>query len=314
MKFRIASLLLVIIMMLGMVVSVNAQDGCFGLSADDCAIIQGANANMANVTSFNQSYLFSLSVTGISALDPTASDLKITSDGNGPIVLGGEGQVPLSMQMLVNGAVEGPESQSGSIEFVITGDKLYLNVPGSGSWVSVDLVKALESQGATFDPAQFDTAMSGLMSPEAMAGLAQIASIPGFITYERLADENGNIPFSLTIDVTKFLQAPEFQSFSQGMTQADPNMGMIGALLPMLLSEGTINVTQWVSPDNFITKMSLDINGTIDASAMNPQATSPIVLDLHFEVTLSDINGSFNIVAPEGAIEVDPNNFSLPGQ
>lgn len=312
MKLKMTSLLLIIIILLSAVASVGAQDACLGLSADDCAIIQNANANMANVTSFNQSYLFRLSVTGIAALDPTASDIEVTSDGSGPMVLGGEGQIPFAMQLSMNGAIEGPESQSGTMEFVITGDKLYLQNPTDQTWLAVDLVQAIESQGATFDPAQFDAAMSGLMSPEAMAGLAEIAAIPGFITYERLADENGNIPFSLTIDVTKFLQAPEFQSFAQGMAQADPNIGMIGTLLPMLLSEGTINITQWVSPDNYISKMSLDVKGTIDASAMNPEATSPIVIDLHFEVSLSDINGSFDIVAPEGAIEIDPSNFSLP--
>jgi hypothetical protein len=65
-----------------------------------------------------------------------------------------------------------------------------------------------------------------------------------------------------------------------------------------------------VGSDLLIHKLSVDINGSLDLATLmqaggsqsqNAPQIPPITLALHFEVTLDQLNGTFDIAAPEGA-------------
>ncbi len=161
-------------------------------------------------------------------------------------------------------------------------------------------------------------ANEGLM--QALQNMPAVEDIPGFISLERLADEDvlgqAMSPFSLSVDFGPLFASQEFQAvLQQAMSSAaesDPNSAQMGMMIPMLLSGVTltVDVTEWVGSDQFIHKLSLDVNGSLDLATLmqaggsqsqNAPQIPPITFALHFEVTLDQLNGTFDIAAPEGA-------------
>jgi hypothetical protein len=183
------------------------------------------------------------------------------------------------------------------------------------------------------------SAMAGMLPPELLTALSSVdlealAATPGFLNNQRLPDEElfGQTvaPFQFTIDFGALFKSTEFQQMlsqlsTAAMTSTDTEVqqaAQILMVLPMFLQNttATVDATQWVgATDQMIHKVALDIDADIDlsmlagmsgdADAAAAAATmQPITIDFHFDAAFDQINGTFDIVAPEGATMMDANS------
>lgn len=343
MKSRLLAFLLVIILVLSLAPLASAQDTvmCFNLSADDCAILQAADAKSAEMTSFRIDYTFNLdaNVSSLAAMGLSEGagpgTIKITSSGGGPFMLDmaklvedPTQAIALAMD-LVAAFSDGTTDESANVSFVIVDGVFYMKNPEGEEWVGFSLADAMAMSGLPIDPMSLMGSGAGT-DPTALLGAAgmgmgdmeALANIPGFINQERLADEammgQTMYPFRTTIDLAALFAAPEFQTMlNQAMSAAggasgDSSMAMMGAMIPMLLSNSTLTIstTQWIGADDLFThRFTLDVNASVDLNALMSAAggtsdapkLDPITVVLNLAVDLSEINSSFDISAPAGA-------------
>lgn len=271
MKSRFMAILLVFVFVVGMISTVSAQtmDPCLGLSSGDCAILQAADANAAELTSFTLGFKFNLNVGGLSTLagmmgagdEGAPSSLAISADAsNSPFVMvpgAAEPTAGIALAMDVNGSIsglgEGVDS-SGSVSFVIADGNFYLKNPETGAWEGFSLKEAVDSgmlaeAGLPFDPeAMLEgdmSAMGAATDPAAMlaeAGLSPddvsaLMNVQGFLGQQRVADANLHgqtmAAFESTVDIAALLAAPEFQNILMKASQAagdDPNAAQIAQM------------------------------------------------------------------------------------
>jgi hypothetical protein len=350
MKTRLFVLLLVFVAALGILPAVSAQGTtqCFNLSADDCAIVTAAEANSANINSFNMNVNFTLNadLSALSALDPTTpSKVNVTLQGTGAFSKVTGGKIPFSVMGDFKLHVDaGQGAQDIPLSFVIANDNIYYKDPTDGSWkgMTADSLSTMLSanpmtsmmSGAMTSSASGGTAATDATAALAAAGLkpedlAAIMSVPGFIDYQRLPDDSGLQNFALKIDLIKLLTSPEFSKMMQSMMTAASTSNPSAAqsmqmmqMLPMLLQNATLNFTftQSIgSDDKFLHKFALDGKLNLDLnqlmSAMGGSTggsttptMGPVTADLHFDISLNDINSAVNITAPEGATMVTPSS------
>ncbi len=211
----------------------------------------------------------------------------------------------------------------------------------TGETLSAQVSQFSDMAGAMggMDPSTMSdpSAMMGALPPELLTALSSIdgealLETPGFLNNQRLPDEQlmgqAMSPFQFTIDFGTLFKSPEFsaalsQISTAAMSSTDPDVQQSAQMLmvlPMFLQNttATVNATQWVgSTDQMIHKVALDLDADIDlsmlagmsgdADAAAAAATmQPITLDFHFDATFDQINGTFDIVAPEGAQMITP--------
>jgi hypothetical protein len=354
MKTRFVSFLLVFVLLLALVPVVGAQGGtdltCHQLSEADCAIVQTAMANSANMKSANIDFTMDFALGGLSTLGAMMGgtspmgDVTMNVTGSGPLEEQLDAMPPAALSMDINASLnDGTTTQTGTVSLVVVDGVIYVQQEG-GQWEGAtfeDVLKSLDPQtqgmlsgllgGDITQLPQGSLTPGDLSSGNATALLEQlglgpdtldIVNIPGFITQTRQPDEDGTYVFQTVIDSAPLFAAPEFQQLlntlvSEASTQ-DPSAAQVAMLIPMLLGGASINVqeTQRIGADDtFLHGVELNLTASLDLSALMGAAGGqtqgqmqipPITLSLNFRVDLSDINGSFSIVAPEGAVMVDP--------
>lgn len=330
-KFALAFIMM-LVLALTIAPSVSAQeDGCFNLSAEDCAIINAATANSNNITSFNQNFSIDFTASGLETLamfsPGVPPEVSFNVVGSGPFSLLPDAEIPLatSLNMVVNADFgEGAQIDGFVVPFAIVDNYVYF--PTGSELVGVpisaeDLGELAASSGLGFDPTtMMGEDMTGMM--EGMGGLAEaFAGFESFVDYQRLpdADVAGQTvyPFQFSIDLGGILNSPEFveaMNMVGGMAAgmlgeeagAEEMAGMMSMLTPLLQGiDSTIVVTQGVgADDNFIHSLTLDWDLSADLSALmggEPGSMAPIVANFLFNVELTDINSNPSISAPEGA-------------
>lgn len=265
MKSRLLAILLVFVFVVGMISTVSAQtmDPCTGLSSDDCAILQAADAKAAELTSFTQSFRFNLDVGGLSTLaamfgaadEGAPAALSVNAEAsNSPFVLSPNAEDPtasIAMAMDVSGSVsgmgEGVDS-AGTFSFVIADGNFYFMNPETGAWEGFSLKEAIESGAASqaglpVDPAALlegDTSGLGAATDPAAAlaeaGLSPedveaLMNVPGFMGQQRVADAEMHgqtmAAFESTVDIGALFASQEFQNILMKAAQSagsdDPN-------------------------------------------------------------------------------------------
>jgi hypothetical protein len=253
---------------------------------------------------------------------------------------------PAAMQLDITYTVEGSESASGTTSFVLVDGVAYALNPDTGAWEGALVTDLLESSGLTsllggLAGGDLSQLPAGALTPDQLLGgnaaamlessglsedtIMSILQTPGFIDYQRLADaELLGQPmqvFSLSINSAPLFASSDFQTLlNQLLTSAasqDPSAAQAAMMVPMLLTGATItlNQTQYVGvSDTLIHGVSLDLNAALDLNALMPPSTAgtptmqlpPITLTFHFEVTMDQINQTFEIVAPAGATMTTP--------
>lgn len=366
MKFRIASLLLVLALILSLAPVASAQGGapCYNLPQADCNVLLAAQANTEeNLNSFQMQFMAELvldnlstlsamfgGTSGASSAGPNQFVFHVEGDGlfaAEPGASPAEAMNTFAMTMDMDAsAVMGTDEQSGPLSFVIVDGVYYqieppmdLSAMGITGVVGITLEQAMALAMEQGSMAGMSGLPGGAMTPESMADpsamLEQLGvseelmqalqnmpaaeNIPGFISLERQADEDvlgqAMSPFTLSVDFSTLFASQEFQAVLQqafaGAAESDPSAAQMGMMIPMLLSGVTLtaDVTQWVGSDQFIHKLGVDVNGALDLAALMPPSSQsqnapqipPITFTLHFEVTLDQLNGTFDIAAPAGA-------------
>jgi hypothetical protein len=288
--------------------AVNAQDTCFGLAADDCTAIGEASANTAAASSFHQSFTLDFSITGIPGGDVT---LNVT--GEGPVAGSDSAAFPLNFSTDVTVAATTPDGdQNITLALRAIDGILYIQDPASEQWAGMDIAQAMSNPqvlGLPIDPAQLaDPAGAMGLDAEALGAslpsLMALAETPGFLTYTRDGDT-----YTFTADIGLLLKAPEYSAAATSLGEAfsgNPQTAQFASmlpLLPMVLNEGKIVVTQVVDPElNAVTGLGLDITGVVNSAMAGGDASAaPINLNFSLAIELSQLDGEFTFEVPEGA-------------
>lgn len=304
---KIRSLMLSLVLSLSLFFgAVQAQDTCFGLSASDCAVIDGAFGNAFVVAqSFKIDYSIDFSVTGV-----PDGNLTFNHTGSGPVAIDMMGGFPLKLDLSTNTSWNSPDGPgSGPADLRVVDGILYL-FDGS-AWMGINLLEAMEnpdfadSLGLPFDPTNPEAALGALdgldevMTPELMTAVMGLLETPGFLTHVRQGDT-----FVFTMDLSAAMSSPSFTQALTAIGEAagDPSVGMLGSMAPMILSKGLITVEQTVNTGlNIVDKFKFTVDASVNGAMLDPNMTEPVNVLLVFEFTLSEINGAFEFVAPEGA-------------
>ncbi|GAB1420316.1 hypothetical protein MASR2M15_04070 [Anaerolineales bacterium] len=310
MKSRFIVLLLVLLMV---VPFVGAQEemACFGFSEADCAVLMSATANSATVTSASFDIDMSLNVTGVPESGPinavvTGSGQFMWAEGFDPATLANMGSMdsfPGALKVDLNVvANDGTADQNMVLSVVIVDDVIYVLNPEDGKWYGSpisEMSDGMEQSMGVDDPAEALGAMG--MDPAMIESLTALSEVPGFITTVREGDT-----FKVVINLTTLFSAPEFMTILQevGEASGDASMAQMGMILPMIISEAEISVSETVDTGlNVINGVGLTAHASIDAGMLSGETDmDPIVVDFSFNINLRGINEGADIVAPEGAI------------
>lgn len=305
------TLLLAILMLLPVIANAQDLDPCLGLSEADCEVINSANENTtATVDSFMQTFTIDFSATGI-----PDGDLTFSLQGSGP-VMGMMGATP-AFSAVMDVQFSSPDgSGSAQVEARLVDGVLYIRDTAAEAWQSIDLNETMsafddpeamsslfESAGLPFDPTAL-AGSGGEMSEEDQAAMMAMMGVmgqalalvetPGFLSYVRAGDD-----FTLTMDLLPLLNNPEFDALGESLSAAGEDMAEAAAALPMLktlIQEGKVTVTQSVdTANNLVTGLTFTTDFTVAAGE------APVVIDLVFTVNLSEVNGTFEIAAPDPA-------------
>ncbi|MCU0514000.1 MAG: hypothetical protein MUE40_15695 [Anaerolineae bacterium] len=309
MKMRavLMSLLLTIVLLMASVAS--AQDTCFGLAEADCtAIAEATNNTLAAASAFTQEFSLSFSVTGI----PDSEDLTFNVTGAGPVMMSTASSFPLNLALPMNVSFSVPgQAWEGAVEVRVVDGIAYVQNPENGEWAGLDLGQALSDPsalGLPVNPADLagaaDPAALGL-DADAMTQIGSLVTVPGFLTYVR-----GGDTYTFTANLGTLLQSAEFSQVAQTLSTAlaeNPDTaqgGMLLTLLPMLLSDGIITVVQGVDPSlNAVTDLTFTTDATLNLGMMTGDTSAPpVVISLNFNVRITEVGGTYEIVAPEGAV------------
>lgn len=323
MKFRslLISVLVLLLVILPAATSAQDFDTCFGLAEADCAELQAANANLASFATSSQSFTIEFDIafnaTGLPEESAGASSAAFNSSGSFDVVMGGNGTVPFTVGGVIN-AEYGMDGamQSMPIEFRLVDDFLYFLDPMSGAWKGANVSEEFNDPEFTqqFDQVLSGEAASSVMDAETMAIVSSILDLPGLITNVRDGDN-----FILTLDLTVLglLGTPEYAD-KLATIQAKLNELQEGAgdqlaayvpLIPMVLQEGTITVTQTLNSDlGIVDHLSLNVDLAVDGQMMTG---TPGVIDvtLDFNTNFANVDAAPSAVAPAEFEEVDPDEL-----
>lgn len=312
MKFR-ALLLMVVLLASFMVAGLTSAqdiDLCFGLSAEDCAVINAASANgVGEATSFTQNQSITFTMSGIPDGDTGGTiDITFSQVGAIDITMGGGTLIPFTMSGSYTISGSGPLDTlpDTPIAFRIVEDIIYFQNPENAEqWLSIDLAELLNDptiSGALGGDAGAATDALPVEVPDvdSLLGLLDIVNLPGLITYERAANT-----FVFTVDLTALSGLLEegnedlLDTVVETASEVDPSAGLFITLIPALIDTGTIQVIQVVNPDlNIIETLEFNADFSI---AFGTLAGDPSAAPIAGSLAVSATTGNFNGVAPIAA-------------
>ncbi|MCL4255741.1 MAG: hypothetical protein KJ043_18435 [Anaerolineae bacterium] len=311
-KMFVLSVLLVALMAL-FIPTTSAQDGgCYNLPQADCDYVNAASANTALATSFNQSFTLNVEVTGLEGLammaPGTPSSISLQVAGAGSLVMDATDSFPVNFNLPMTVVIDGVEA---NVRADIVDGVLYFGQDAQVVGIPLD---------AFFNVMGMDMAdltMSG-GGGDMLSGLSSMVPVDDYVNYERLADVDGTSPFLFAVDISGMLQSPEIGSMlgmvgpMLGGSSSDPMVGMLLGALPQIM-EGLdlkFDVTQYVTGDNWINKLTMNFDGSIDLDAIlgalmgtpGGMGMGTVVIAVDFEVQLGQFNEALTVAAPEGAV------------
>lgn len=327
--FRIGILLLIVsVVVLTPAFSVNAQDGCLpGLSADDCALVAAADANVATIKSFQiESFTFNLNVSGApegdlgiavsgaGSIDATAVKPDVTDPAS---ALSG-----LMALITLDASVTGTQPQQDAAEFRVVGGDLYMNVASAGEqWLKLNLPQLIQAGmqggGLPFDPSMIAGTV-GSVDPAQLAALGSVfEQVPDLVSGSAAdgptVDSVPTRALTANVDLKplgEFLSTPQAsQALQQAFGDKAAMIGMMGPMLQPIFNTTTIQATRYIGVGDqmphglmIVFKTTLDPQTLATLSGETPSAgAKPITVDLQFEVKLGQINTAQPVEAPANA-------------
>ncbi len=361
MKTRILSLLLIVSLLLAAVPAALGQGAeltCAGLSESDCALLMEATANAATVQSAYVDFTAEMTLRNLAMIammmggssDEAPGDVVVNMTAEGPYVLDMTVMPPARVQMTINADMnDGTTTESEALSLVIADGIIYTSNDGGAAWEGLRYEDALNS----LDPetrgmveglmgGDLSTLPEGALSPNDLAagnplamleefGLSEadimaLATVPGFVTQARQADEQmlgqTMAVFTTNVDLAPLFASEEFAKVLDGLMSAaaaeDPDAAQTAAMVPMLLSglDMTMTQTQYIgTADKLVHGMAFDMLITFDIAMLmggaqtGGQSMPPLELAVNFDFTLDRLNEAFEIIAPAGAVMVSPEDM-----
>jgi hypothetical protein len=321
MKFRSLLISVLVLLMVILPAATSAQDTCFGLAEADCAELQAAGANLTTFFTSSESFTvefdIALNASGLPEETAGATSGAFNADGAIDVVMGGNGTIPVNIGGVINsefgmdGAME-----SFPIEFRLVDDFMYFLNPMSGAWQGANVSEELSDPAFTeqLDQVMGSGEASGMMDAETMAILASVLDLPGLITNTRDGD---NFVFTLDLTVLGLLGTPEYTE-KLATIQAKLNELSEGAgdqlaayvpMIPMIVQEGTITVTQTLNSDlGIVDNVAINVDLAVDGAMMTG---TPGVVDvtLDFNLGITNVDAAPSAIAPAEFEEVDPSEL-----
>jgi hypothetical protein len=313
----------------------RAQGAGCTLAEADCKALAAADANIAKMTSFAQTYDFQFKV------NSGTTNVEVTSKGSGvfaidPAALTGSDPTAalggLKLTLDFDGSTKGTGTdQSGKAQVVIVDGVLYAN-DGKTGWMGIklaDVLTAAMSQSSTSSTSAQTAQVQALLSdPAVLQSISAIPNIKGFITQEKAAgpdiDGKKTTSFVYKFDIKALLASKDLYPLIKAVAKAsnptgpevtDAQIEQLAPIVGTLLKDSVVTVTRYVGEDGFIHGIKLYVQLKIDASAMGGGAggaASTADLLFSLDVQLSKINEKFDVKAPEGAKMQDIKNM-MPG-
>jgi len=303
----------------------RAQGAGCTLAEADCKMLADADAKLASITSFEQSFDFQLKLNG------GGSNIEVASKGKGvfaidPAAMAGGGDPTaalggLKLTLDLDGSTKGTGTdQAGKVQVVIVDGVLYFN-DGKAGWMGVKLADVLTSamtaSSSGSSAAQTAQIQALLSDPAVMQSISAIPNIKGFITQEKAAgpdiDGKKTTSFIYKFDIKALLASKDLyplikaiakQSNPTGPEVTDAQIEQLAPLFGSLVKDSVITVTRYVGEDGFIHGIKLYVQIKVDTAAMggggSGAATTADVL-FSLDVQLAKINQKFEVKAPEGA-------------
>ncbi len=282
------------------------QPNCGQLSDDECDTLYSSVQTFIQAGSFNNQ-TFQLELGGAGG-DSDGNTVIIT--GSGPMQMDSAGRIVAAD---LSGSTTFDEDTSAERQFILLDNTVYLGE--AGEFVGVD---ASTPEGQLV----VDLATGSL--------LGTAFSVPNTAIPSRLPDEDidGQTMqvYESNIDVVAFFSNEQVQLLIVALLQSslgeqalgDFGMGegglgdlnqadLAGAvqLLPLLLSQDTFQVRQWVgAEDNQIYRAELELDWVLDASFIDPEI-GETALSVLFTTDVTQHGEAFDITAPEDFEAVD---------
>jgi hypothetical protein len=325
MKFRSLLISVLVLLMVILPAATSAQDfdTCLGLAEADCAELQTAGANLATFATSTQSFTITfdvaLNASGLPEEEAGASSGAFNADGAIDVVMGGNGSIPFTIGGVINSefGMDGA-MQSMPIEFRLVEDFMYILNPMSGAWQGANVAEEFSDTDFSTQLEELNPMGSGeagsMMDAETLSIVTSILDLPGLVTHVRDGD---NFIFTLDLTVLGLLGTPEYAD-KLATIQAKLNELSEGSgdqlaayvpLIPMVLQEGTITVTQTLNSDlGIVDNVAINADLAVDGAMISG---TPGVMDvtLDFNIGITNVDAAPSAVAPAEFEEVDPSEL-----
>jgi len=295
-----------------------AQEDTLGLSADDFALWQQANATSAAQTSFNYAFTLNISATG---LGQEIGDIVGRITGSGAI---GE-----TVSMITGGELSaGGETIATPLELRVVGDSLYIAINGQWFGSTLEEIGALAgglagSAGLPVDPADLAAGDLGALggdeaTMQLMSGLAQLQP-SDFVSGTRLADTaDGFAVIEITVSIADLLVSDAFAPLLSDALMGGANISLDGAAVPTvdpvqaqmaaqmvgaMFADATFAITQTIDPvtglvQNTVIDFNLPLGQLMAMGDAGAGAAADAALAFTFDISLSDYGAGDIVEAP----------------
>ena len=304
--FRKAHFLIFILLLMLVVVPLTAaQDGMFGLSADDFALFTSQDFSDFETIGFDFSVAFAAS-------GMPSDNASVSLSGSG---LFGEDDsgMPVGTLTVSGAANDGSDETPINVELVIVDGFIYFNMGDGSGWIGQPLDEAMEtfSSMAPLPVNPMDLA-SGDMSenPEAMAAFGEMMGAmsdmdPGqFINIARLDDMSGQAHFQVNLDLATFFSSDAFTQLlgAAGTMSGEESMGEMAPMVAMMLQDTSLTFDEFISLEtNRVGQAVLDFAMSINPAMMGDAEADPINVSFNFDISNLQYDVPVNVTAPEGA-------------
>ncbi len=337
MKFRniILTLLALFTLLVGGVA--NAQDDmgidpCFGLDADNCAVINEASANgVGDAESFTIDFSIDFEGTDVDSIfgligsfsgDPSAaegavSSVTFTLDSTIDVAMTDSMTgIYLAGDFTITSSTDGGEVQEETAQVLIVDDILYIaDSANEGEWMSINLLELLSDEdfsaqigelSESFGSGDASDAMADAgVDPNSLTALLSIINLPGFLSYERAGDDFVfNVDFAV---LQQLLEEENEELLNELVTtgaEIDPTLAFFIPAIPTLISSGNFTVTQTVdTADNRVNNIAVGSNLDLALGAL--QGTDAVTnLDLLVNIGIDNLDGVAQQSAPAEATDI----------
>ena len=331
MKFRNIVLTIVTLFTLLVAGVANAQDDmgidpCFGLAADDCAVINEASANgVGDAESFTVDFSINFTGTDVDSIfglvgslagDPSAAEDAVSSvtftldstldfaqsDSFTGLYVAGD--------FLLTSSTDDSDVEEQVIEILIVDDILYIADGGDeGEWVSINLLELLSDEGIAdgvgdlMDTAG-DTSDLGV-DPNSFTSLLSILNLPGFLTYERAGDDFVfNVDFAVLQQLLEEENEELLNEIVTAAAEVEPTLAFLIPAIPTLINSGNFTVTQTVDTSTS-TINNIAVGSNLDLALGALTGTTAVTnLDLLVNIGIGNIDGVSQAAAPAEATDI----------